>query len=39
LWHNGIIGSPLAEVKQFPCVATVSAERRWSVSPESLAFV
>jgi len=23
LWHNGIIGSALAKMKQFPLVATV----------------
>jgi hypothetical protein len=39
LWHNGIIGSALAKMKQLPLVATVLAGLRWSVSPECLAFV
>jgi hypothetical protein len=39
LRHNGIIGWRSAKMKHFPCVATVLAERRWSVSPECLAFV
>jgi DNA-binding MarR family transcriptional regulator len=39
LRHNGIIGSGMANMKQFPCLATTSAGLRWSVSPESLVFV
>jgi hypothetical protein len=25
LWHNGIIGSQMQDLKQFPCVATILA--------------
>jgi hypothetical protein len=39
LRHNGIIGSGFPNLKQFPCLPTILADRRRRGSPECLAFV